>query len=84
MAMPQIFEEPKKPLGAVTAVVAAFGGIFAYGQDRGDLGMIVVLLVPVVILALVARTSKGFRGWLLLVIAWVLGVLGAGAILGVN
>lgn len=84
MAVPKILEEPKKPLGAVTAVVAAFTGVFAYGQAKDQLGMIVVLFTPVVVLALLARGRAGFRGWLYLSAAWVLGVLGVGVVLGVN
>lgn len=83
MAMPKVLEEPKKPLGALTAVVAAFTAVFAYGQARDQVGVIIVMMVPVVVLSLVARTRAGFRGWLYLIVAWVVGVLGVGVLLGV-
>ncbi|MQA04409.1 MAG: hypothetical protein GEV07_17360 [Streptosporangiales bacterium] len=76
--------EPKKTLGAVTAVAAAFTGIFLYGQDNSQLGMILVFMLPVAALGMLARARGGFRGWLYLAVAWTLGVLGLGVLLGVN
>lgn len=84
MATPKVLEEPKKPLGAITAVLAAFTAVFTYGQARDQLGMIIVFMVPVVVLSLVARTRGGFRGWLYLIVAWVVGVLGVGVLIGVD
>lgn len=79
--MPKALEEPKKPLGAVTAVLAAFAGIFMYGQDRTELGTILVFFLPVVVLALYARMRAGLRGWIFLAVGWVIGILGLGVLL---
>lgn len=81
MAMPRLLDQPRKVLGGVTAAVAALAGVFAYGQERSQLGLIVTLFLPVVILGLLARGRAGGRGWLYLAIAWVIGVLGAGMLL---
>lgn len=81
MALPKFVDQPLRPLGTLTAAVAAFVGVFAYGQMRHQVGTIVVFLLPVVVLGLVARTRKGFGGWLFLLIAWVVFILGAGVLL---
>ena len=78
---PKFLDQPLRPLGTLTAVVAAFIGVFAYGQMRDQVGVIVVFMLPVVVLGLVARTRKGFGGWLFLLIAWVVFILGGGVLL---
>lgn len=78
---PKFLDQPLRPLGTLTAVVGAFVGVFAYGQMRDQVGVIVVFMLPVVILGLVARTRTGFGGWLYLLIAWAVFVLGGGVLL---
>ncbi|MBO0829295.1 MAG: hypothetical protein J2P24_16095 [Streptosporangiales bacterium] len=81
MALPKFLDQPLRPLGTLTAAVAAFVGIFAYGQMRHQAGVVVVFMLPVLVLGLVARTRRGFGGWLFLAIAWVVFILGSGVLL---
>ncbi|HEX6443836.1 MAG TPA: hypothetical protein VF053_02020 [Streptosporangiales bacterium] len=81
MAMPKFLDQPVKPLGTLTAVVGAFIGVFAYGQMRDQLGVIVVFMLPVVVLGLLARRRKGLGAWGFLLIAWVIFILGGGVLL---
>lgn len=76
--------EPRKTLAAVTAGLAVFAGVFIFGQDNSKLGMVLVFMLPVAALALFARGRGGFRGWVYLAVAWTVGVLGLGVLLGVN
>lgn len=78
MKLPEAVTAPTKVLGTATAIVAAFVGVFTYGQSNDRLGMIVALLAPIVILALLAARKPGFRSWLFLLCSWVLGVLALG------
>lgn len=81
VAMPKFFDQPLRPLGTLTAIVAAFIGVFAYGQMRDQVGVIVVFMLPVIVLGLLARRRRGFGGWLFLLIAWVVFILGGGVLL---
>lgn len=81
MSAPQILTQPTRPLGTATVVIALLCGVFAYGQEPGRLGAIVVLVLPVVILAAIAMKRAGIRSWLFLLASWALGVLAAGYLL---
>jgi hypothetical protein len=81
MSLPKFLDQPVRPLGTLTAIVGAFIGVFAYGQMRNQVGVIIVFMLPVVVLGLLARRRSGLGGWAFLLIAWVIFILGGGVLL---
>lgn len=73
--------EPRKVLASVTFVVAILGALFAFAYSPdGSLSGAVWICLFVVLLAAFAARVKGRRGWIYLVIGWVLCIVAWGAL----
>lgn len=72
--------EPRRVLGFVTLAVTAFGAVAAWAwSPQGAFPTATALLAPAAVLSALAIPKDAKRGWLFLVLAWVLGLMAYGA-----